>query len=221
MLPHKTADDFSMLGLRRCFTGMPAVYAIRLAADFFNTVTGRTKTLHWNFHSFFSPLEKGRDSKMPVTTIPNCSASNRKRSDAAARLLELIQMRLISEAIYVAATLGVADFLTEPKSADELADSIGVCSSSLARVLQALVCVGVFSQEPDRRFALAPVGELLKRERTLCTVRQNSMAARQERIRFSCSSNASGPVKARLKWWQTATGLTSCKAISSVLNCSI
>src|SRR5215471_7601903 len=80
-------------------------------------------------------------------------------------LLELDQMRLISEAIHVAAALGVADLLAAgPKSADELSKVIGASAPSLRRVMRALASFGIFSQDSDGRFALAPMGELLKRD---------------------------------------------------------
>ena len=97
--------------------------------------------------------------------MQNKRPSSPPKPEAAARLLKLIQVRLISEAIRVAAALGVADLLADgPKSAGQLAEATGACALSLLRVLRALVSFGVFSQEPDGRFALAPPGELLKRE---------------------------------------------------------
>jgi SAM-dependent methyltransferase len=85
------------------------------------------------------------------------------KAEAAARLLELLQMRLISEAIHVAAALGVADLLAEaPKSAEELASVTGADAASLRRVMRALASFKVFSQASADRFALGPLGELLR-----------------------------------------------------------
>ena len=87
------------------------------------------------------------------------------KPEAAARLLELIQMRLISEAIHVAAALGVADLLASgPKSADELSKATGACAPSLRRVMRALASFGIFSHDSADRFALEPLGEFLKRD---------------------------------------------------------
>jgi hypothetical protein len=67
------------------------------------------------------------------------------KPEAAARLLELIQMRLISEAIHVAAALGVADLLAAgPKSADELSKATGTSAPSLRRVMRALASFVIF-----------------------------------------------------------------------------
>ena len=80
-------------------------------------------------------------------------------------LLELDQMRLISEAIHVAAALGVADLLAAgPKSADELSKATGTSAPSLRRVMRALASFVIFSHDSADRFALTPLGEFLKRD---------------------------------------------------------
>jgi hypothetical protein len=89
------------------------------------------------------------------------------RPEAAAHLLELIQMRLISEAIHVAAELGIADLLADgPKSAEELGRAAGADADSLRRVIRALTYFGVFAHDSGDRFALGPLGEILKRDAT-------------------------------------------------------
>jgi hypothetical protein len=86
-------------------------------------------------------------------------------AETAGRLLELIRIRLISESIYVVAVLGIADLLAgTPKSAEELAQAAGVSMPALHRVLRALASFGVFRQDSADRFALAPMGELLRRD---------------------------------------------------------
>jgi O-methyltransferase domain len=93
------------------------------------------------------------------------AGSNTARPEAAARLLELIQMRLISEAIHVVAALGIADLLADAsKSTAQLAEATGANEPSIRRVMRALASFGVFSQESESRFALAPLGEFLKRD---------------------------------------------------------
>jgi len=68
----------------------------------------------------------------------------------------------VSQCIYVAARLGIADHLKDgPKSADQLAALTNSHSRTLYRVLRALASVGVF-QEENGTFSLTPVGELLK-----------------------------------------------------------
>jgi ubiquinone/menaquinone biosynthesis C-methylase UbiE len=85
------------------------------------------------------------------------------KPEAAARLPELIQMRLISGAIHVVAALGVADLLADgPKRSDELASATGASVHALRRVMRALAGFGVFSQDSAGRFELAPLGEFLR-----------------------------------------------------------
>ncbi|MGF7137402.1 hypothetical protein P3T40_008915 [Paraburkholderia sp. EB58] len=61
------------------------------------------------------------------------------KPEAAARLLELIQMRLISEAIHVVAALGIADLLADgPRSIEQLAETAGASAPSLGRTMRAL-----------------------------------------------------------------------------------
>jgi O-methyltransferase domain/Dimerisation domain len=85
------------------------------------------------------------------------------KAASAAKLLELIFIQRISQSIYVAASLGIADLLADgPKSAEQLANATGVKASSLRRVMRALVGFGVFAQDGAERFALAPIGEFLK-----------------------------------------------------------
>jgi ubiquinone/menaquinone biosynthesis C-methylase UbiE len=90
---------------------------------------------------------------------------NIPKPESAVRLLELIQIRLISASIHAAAALGVADLLAdEPKTIEQLAEATGVRAPSLRRVMRALATFDVFSEDSAGRFALAPMGELLKRD---------------------------------------------------------
>jgi hypothetical protein len=61
------------------------------------------------------------------------------------------------------ARLGVADHMGDTAiSADELAGKIGAHAPSLFRVMRMLAGFGVFSQEPGGKFALTPLGALLR-----------------------------------------------------------
>jgi hypothetical protein len=60
----------------------------------------------------------------------------------------------LSQALYVAAKLGVADLLaSQPLEAGAIADAVGARASPLRRVLRALVAAGVFCELEDGRFA--------------------------------------------------------------------
>src|SRR2546421_12159146 len=68
-----------------------------------------------------------------------------------------------TQAIFVAAELGIADLLRDgAKSSGELAQSAGVNARSLYRLLRALASVGVFAEDSDGRFALTPMAGCLQ-----------------------------------------------------------
>jgi hypothetical protein len=68
-----------------------------------------------------------------------------------------------SQALYVAAKLGVADLLDEgPRSAADLAAAVGADPDSLHRVLRLLAANGIFDLNDDGRFGLNPASEHLR-----------------------------------------------------------
>jgi hypothetical protein len=68
-----------------------------------------------------------------------------------------------SQAIYVAAKLGIADALGDgAKTADEIASATGANGKSLARLLRALVALGVLADDEDHRFRLTGIGGSLQ-----------------------------------------------------------
>ncbi|HEM47553.1 MAG TPA: methyltransferase [Alphaproteobacteria bacterium] len=81
-------------------------------------------------------------------------------------LMRFIAGKWIAKPVYAAAALGISDRLAAgPRTAAELAGACGVDGGMLARVLRALAVVGVYRAEPDGRYALAPMGELLREGR--------------------------------------------------------
>jgi O-methyltransferase domain/Dimerisation domain len=80
-------------------------------------------------------------------------------------LFQMVTGYYISQAIYVAATLGIADRLTDgPRSYDELAHATGTHAPSLHRLMRLLVSAGVFVEQGDGHFALTPIGAYLQME---------------------------------------------------------
>lgn len=80
-------------------------------------------------------------------------------------LWRLISGCFVSQAISVAATLGIADLLRDgPKSPAELAQQTGTHAPTLYRLLRALASVGVFVEDEEGRFALTPLAALLRRD---------------------------------------------------------
>lgn len=78
-------------------------------------------------------------------------------------LLGLINGFQVTQAIYVASTLRVADHLKDgPCSAEELAPLTQSHPGALYRLLRALAAIGVFNEDENRRFALTPMGECLR-----------------------------------------------------------
>jgi hypothetical protein len=69
----------------------------------------------------------------------------------------------ISQAISVAAKLGVADLLKDgPRPVDELARTTGSHPRSLFRLLRALASVGIFAADDRGRFGLTPLADCLR-----------------------------------------------------------
>lgn len=83
-------------------------------------------------------------------------------SAPSAELMRLINGYQVSQALHVAATLGVADHLKDgPKPCDALARACGAHPPSLYRLLRALAAVGVFRETGGKTFSLTPLGVCL------------------------------------------------------------
>ena len=84
-------------------------------------------------------------------------------ASAAATLRGLGNGLRVSQALYVAAELGVADHLSEqPLNNLELAAATGTDASALGRVVRALCALGVLSVTPSGYYSLTSVGRLLQ-----------------------------------------------------------
>jgi C-methyltransferase len=81
----------------------------------------------------------------------------------SALLLDMIVAKWLSQAICVAAELGIADLLKDgPHSSAELSAKTGASEDGVYRLLRALSGVGLFTEREGRRFALAELGTLLR-----------------------------------------------------------
>ena len=77
-------------------------------------------------------------------------------------LFQMASAYWVSQAVYVAAKLGIADFLKRgPRPCSELATLVGADHRSLFRVMRCLSSLGVFSLNKDG-FVLSPLGESLR-----------------------------------------------------------
>src|SRR5262245_19309090 len=78
------------------------------------------------------------------------------------QMMQLLWGFQLSQALYVAAKLGVADELGEgPRPVDAIADAVGAQPELLARILRVLASVGVFSEVEHGVFARTPLGATL------------------------------------------------------------
>ena len=78
-------------------------------------------------------------------------------------LLQMSNGTFVTQTIYVAAKLGIADLLKDgAKSSDELAKLTDVDAQSLYRMLRALSSIGIFAEGKNRKFQLTPIGECLQ-----------------------------------------------------------
>ena len=80
-----------------------------------------------------------------------------------AAMQSLINGYRVTQLLYVAVKLGIADLLTDgPQTMEELATTAGAQADALYRALRALASLGVFREVAPRRFALTPLAELLR-----------------------------------------------------------
>ncbi len=87
----------------------------------------------------------------------------RKLAPAPFALLELAQGSMVTQAIYVAAELRVADALENgPLTVEELAREVDADPESLHRLLRLLAGYAIFAQQSDGRFALTPMADALR-----------------------------------------------------------
>lgn len=84
------------------------------------------------------------------------------RTEAPERLGQMMFGTWISQAISVAAELGIADLLAKgPADAGELSSAVGAREDGLARLMRALCSVGIFCCRENRKYELTFLGELL------------------------------------------------------------
>ncbi|MER8011769.1 methyltransferase [Streptomyces sp. NPDC094149] len=86
----------------------------------------------------------------------------RKLAPAPFSLLEMVQGAMLSQAIYAAAQLRVAEALQGgPLPVAEVAERVGAHPETLGRLLRLLASNGIFAERKDGRFALTPMAKAL------------------------------------------------------------
>jgi O-methyltransferase/methyltransferase family protein len=99
-----------------------------------------------------------RDRLFPVRSAPT-----KEGNPSPPILFQMATGYWVSQAIYVAAKLGIADLLTDgPQSCVALAAATGADAASLFRLMRALANVGVFSHVRRDCFALSRLAESLQ-----------------------------------------------------------
>lgn len=89
----------------------------------------------------------------PVTASP----------EAAAQVRRILSGVRLSQAVAVAATLGIPDVLAdEPRSADEIARHVGGDPATTYRLLRTLAAGGILHEGTDRAFSLTDLGTALR-----------------------------------------------------------
>jgi hypothetical protein len=82
---------------------------------------------------------------------------------AAQQLAQWISGKWLSQAIYAAAELSIADHLAQgDQSVSQLAEATKTHAPSLHRLLRALASVGIFRECAPQRFESTPLGDLLR-----------------------------------------------------------
>ncbi len=79
------------------------------------------------------------------------------------QISQMLSAYWISQSIYVAAKLRIADMLKDgPRSAGQLAAATDTNERCLYRLLRALASVGIFAEQDDGAFALTPMAKYLR-----------------------------------------------------------
>ena len=87
----------------------------------------------------------------------------RKLQPPGPSALDLITSGWVAQGVYAATKLGIIEALRDgPRSADDIAESIGADPDAVYRLMRMLASRGLFTSKGNRRFALAPMGEALR-----------------------------------------------------------
>ena len=80
-------------------------------------------------------------------------------------LLERIMGSMITQAIYVAAKLGIADILSDgPATAGQIAERGAADPDATYRLMRLLASYSIFSEQEDGRFTLTPMADALRED---------------------------------------------------------
>jgi SAM-dependent methyltransferase len=78
-------------------------------------------------------------------------------------MMQMSMGAMVTQAIFVAAKLGIADIVAEgERHVDDIAGEAGAHAPSLYRILRSLAAMGVFTETKPRTFANTPLSEVLR-----------------------------------------------------------
>jgi len=98
-----------------------------------------------------------------MTTQNNATSTAAQQVPPEVFLTQLAFGMKMTQALYVAAKLGIADLLADgPEPVDELANRTSTSQRSLYRVLRSLASVGVFRETSPKVFSLTPYADALR-----------------------------------------------------------
>lgn len=110
---------------------------------------------------------RAKENGEPRMNEAEPSASADAQAGNAARLLEIVNSGWMTQAVYVAAALGIPDRLgTQATSVDDLARACRAHSPSLGRLMRALAALDLCRAREDGRFELTATGALLRSDVT-------------------------------------------------------
>jgi hypothetical protein len=112
---------------------------------------------------------------------------HQRMTPAPAAMMEMIIASWMSQAITVAAQLGIADALANgPLPIDELAARVGADADALSRLLRALISRGIFRHRRDGRYELNPLASTLRSDAPMSTAWAAQLyGSREQRERWS------------------------------------
>jgi hypothetical protein len=98
-----------------------------------------------------------------ATVTPTEQVKSAQSADPVQHLLQFTTAYVPCSALWVAAELGVADFISKDATpVSELAQKTKTNEDALYRILRLLAMVGIFTETKSRYFALTPAAELLR-----------------------------------------------------------
>lgn len=112
-------------------------------------------------HGLSAVLRQTRKRSAPGLALPMLTSAGSPTEPP--QLFQLASGYWISQAIYVAAKLGIADVLKYgAKSSNEIAIETGADDNSVSRLMRALCAVGVFRMNGNGTFAITDLGKPLQ-----------------------------------------------------------